>query len=73
MQFTRIFFSVSSLARPWVIVKSPAFRDPPIEALVPGFIAPVPDVNVNEPPDLMMSYLETTEELKLLVYLNSCY
>ena len=45
------------------MVKSPALRDPPIEALVPGFIAPVPEVSVREPPGLIMSYLETTDEV----------
>ncbi len=57
---TRIFFGVSSFARPCVMVKSPALREPPIEAVVPGFIAPVPDVKVREPPELMMSYFEAT-------------
>jgi hypothetical protein len=42
------------------MVNSPAFSDPPIEADVPGFIAPVPEVSVNEPPGLMMSNLDTT-------------
>lgn len=43
------------------MVNRPAFREPPIDAVVPGVIAPVPDVNVKEPPGLMMSYFDTTK------------
>lgn len=57
---TLIFFGVNSFARPCVIVNSPALSEPPIEAVVPGFIAPVPEVNVREPPGLMMSNFDTT-------------
>lgn len=31
-----------------------------MDAVVPGFIAPVPDVRVNEPPGRIMSNFETT-------------
>ena len=41
-------------------MNNPAFSEPPIDAVVPGLIAPVPDVRVNDPPGLMMSYLDTT-------------
>ena len=60
VQLTLIFFGVNSLASPCVIVNNPAFRLPPIDAVVPGVIAPVPDVRVRLPPGEMMSYLETT-------------
>ena len=66
-QLTRIFFSVSSLARPCVMVKRPALRDPPIDAVTPGFMAPVPDVRVSEPPGLIISYLETTSSTTISI------
>ena len=72
IQFTRIFFSVSSFARPWVIVNSPLFREPPIDAVVPGVMAPVPEVNVKEPPGLIMSYLETTFRILGSANLRNC-
>ena len=42
------------------MVKSPALREPPMEAEVPGFMAPVPEVNVSEPPGFTMSNFDTT-------------
>lgn len=48
------------------MVNKPAFNEPPIEAVVPGVMAPVPEVRVRLPPGEMMSYLDTTVRHQLV-------
>lgn len=40
-------------------MNSPAFSAPPTLAVLPGDIAPVPEVSVSEPPGVMRSWPET--------------